>query len=154
NCFPGFTFADTPQTPTTSAPNRQPVKNPLVLACMRARISQGCRISGRYELESIYALAAAGSPRFAADRFDMPFAGAIGFSHPMYRRTFLQFAAAATGAGADQGPWRAGAAKTDITPKEPIWMAGYGARTHPSEGVRQPLFVKALALEDQTGAKS
>ena len=33
-------------------------------------------------------------------------------------------------------------------------MAGYGARTHPSEGVRQPLFVKALALEDQTGAKS
>jgi neutral ceramidase len=33
-------------------------------------------------------------------------------------------------------------------------MAGYGARTHPSEGVRQPLFVKVLALEDQTGAKS
>lgn len=33
-------------------------------------------------------------------------------------------------------------------------MAGYGARTRPSEGVRQALFVKALALEDQTGAKS
>ena len=70
------------------------------------------------------------------------------------RRTFLQLAAAATCAGADQAAWRAGAAKTDITPREPIWMAGYGARTHPSEGVRQPLFVKALALEDQTGAKS
>ncbi len=73
----------------------------------------------------------------------------------MYRRTFLQLAAAAKYAGAaDRPAWRAGTAKTDITPRESIWMAGYGVRTHPSEGVRQPLFVKALALEDQTGAKS
>ncbi len=44
--------------------------------------------------------------------------------------------------------WRAGAAKIDITPSGPIWMAGYAARTHPSEGVLSPLHVKALALED------
>ncbi len=44
--------------------------------------------------------------------------------------------------------WKAGAAKTDITPQGPIWMAGYAARTKPSEGVLLPLHVKALAVED------
>ncbi len=44
--------------------------------------------------------------------------------------------------------WKAGVAKTDITPKGPIWMAGYAARTKPSEGVLLPLHVKALAVED------
>jgi hypothetical protein len=33
-------------------------------------------------------------------------------------------------------------------------MKGYGSRTRPSEGVRQDLFVKALALQDPTGAIS
>ena len=33
-------------------------------------------------------------------------------------------------------------------------MKGYGSRTRPSEGVRQDLFVKALALQDETGATS
>lgn len=32
-------------------------------------------------------------------------------------------------------------------------MAGYAARTKPSEGVAQDLFVKALALEDEAGAR-
>lgn len=45
--------------------------------------------------------------------------------------------------------WKAGVAKTDITPAGPIWMAGYAARTKPSEGVLLPLHVKALAIEDQ-----
>lgn len=45
--------------------------------------------------------------------------------------------------------WKAGVAKTDITPSGPIWMAGYAARTKPSEGVLLPLHVKALAIEDQ-----
>jgi hypothetical protein len=47
--------------------------------------------------------------------------------------------------------WQAGVAKVDITPTESIWLAGYGARTRPSEGVRQHIFVKALALKDDTG---
>jgi hypothetical protein len=47
--------------------------------------------------------------------------------------------------------WQAGVAKVDITPTEPIWLAGYGARTRPSEGVRQHIFVKALALKDDQG---
>ncbi|MCX6614161.1 MAG: hypothetical protein NTW74_25385, partial [Acidobacteria bacterium] len=44
--------------------------------------------------------------------------------------------------------WQAGAAKVDITPEGPIWMAGYAARTKPSEGVLTPLHAKALAIDD------
>jgi hypothetical protein len=50
--------------------------------------------------------------------------------------------------------WMAGVAAVDVTPREPIFMKGYGSRTKPSEGVRQNLFVKALALRDETGATS
>jgi neutral ceramidase len=46
------------------------------------------------------------------------------------------------------GDWRAGVSKIEITPQGPIWMAGYAARTKPSEGVIAPLFAKALAMED------
>src|SRR5262245_1903154 len=48
--------------------------------------------------------------------------------------------------------WKAGVAKTDITPQGSIWLAGFGARTKPSEGVMQRIYVKALALQDETGA--
>lgn len=47
--------------------------------------------------------------------------------------------------------WGAGVARVNITPEEPMWMAGYGFRDHPSEGVRQELWAKAVALEDATG---
>jgi neutral ceramidase len=50
--------------------------------------------------------------------------------------------------------WKAGFAKTNITPDYSIWLAGYGARTKPSEGVLQPIYVKSLALQDETGAVS
>ena len=50
--------------------------------------------------------------------------------------------------------WKAGAAKVDITPHKPIWMAGYGGRTAPSEGVLHPLWVKALAQEDAQGRRA
>lgn len=55
---------------------------------------------------------------------------------------------------AAQSTWHAGVARVDITPKESIWLAGYGARTKPSEGVLQPLYAKALALRDSSGAVS
>ncbi len=48
--------------------------------------------------------------------------------------------------------WQAGTAAVDISPAEPIWLAGYAARTKPSESVRQPIHVKALALKDDVGA--
>lgn len=49
------------------------------------------------------------------------------------------------------GLWRAGAAKVKVTPRESIWLGGYGARTKPSEGVLSDLHASALALEDETG---
>jgi hypothetical protein len=50
--------------------------------------------------------------------------------------------------------WKAGLAKADITPQGSIWLAGFGARTKPSEGVLNPIYVKALALQDDSGAVS
>jgi hypothetical protein len=47
--------------------------------------------------------------------------------------------------------WRAGMARADITPKEPMWMAGYASRNRPSEGAVHELWAKALALQDPTG---
>jgi len=49
---------------------------------------------------------------------------------------------------------RAGVARVDITPPGPIWMAGYAAREKPSEGVIQPLWAKALALDDGQGGRA
>jgi len=50
--------------------------------------------------------------------------------------------------------WQAGSAVVDITPTEPIWLAGYVSRTKPSESVRQPIHAKALALKYDSGATS
>ncbi len=53
-----------------------------------------------------------------------------------------------------QSGWKAGVARADITPAEPIWLAGFGSRQHPSEGIRTHIYTKALALEDERGAVS
>ncbi|MFO0892102.1 MAG: neutral/alkaline non-lysosomal ceramidase N-terminal domain-containing protein [Isosphaeraceae bacterium] len=50
--------------------------------------------------------------------------------------------------------WLAGTARVAITPKEPMWMAGYGSRTKPSEGAVHDLWAKAIALQDPTGQKA
>jgi neutral ceramidase len=65
---------------------------------------------------------------------------------------FLLLASLAVGAQA-QG-WRAGVGRVAITPREPVWMAGFGNRDHPFEGVRTELWAKALALEDEAGKRS
>ncbi len=49
--------------------------------------------------------------------------------------------------------WKAGLARIAITPRGSLWMAGYAARTKPSEGTLQPLYAKALALEDRAGKR-
>ncbi len=51
------------------------------------------------------------------------------------------------------GTWKAGVAKVAITPEESLWMAGYAARDHPSEGVLHDLWSKALAIQDANGKK-
>ncbi|MFK7695138.1 neutral/alkaline non-lysosomal ceramidase N-terminal domain-containing protein [Paenibacillus sp. HJGM_3] len=37
--------------------------------------------------------------------------------------------------------------KADITPQTPVWMAGFGDRTHESEGIHDPIFAKAVLLQ-------
>jgi hypothetical protein len=57
-------------------------------------------------------------------------------------------------AAAPKSPgWKAGVATQIITPGEPMWLAGYGARNKPSEGKVHDLHVKALALQDPAGGK-
>ena len=50
--------------------------------------------------------------------------------------------------------WEAGAARVNINPTEPIWLAGYGGRERPVSEVLHDIHMKALALKDQTGATS
>jgi len=47
--------------------------------------------------------------------------------------------------------WQVGVAKRSITPREPVWMAGYAARNGPSEGVLTDLFVRSMAIKDASG---
>jgi hypothetical protein len=47
--------------------------------------------------------------------------------------------------------FEAGVGRVRITPPTPFWMSGYAARTHPSEGVLQDLWAKALAIRDGEG---
>ena len=51
-------------------------------------------------------------------------------------------------------PWKAGAAKTVITPEHSMWMSGYGGRTKPAQGNEIDLWAKALVLEDAAGRKA
>ena len=44
--------------------------------------------------------------------------------------------------------WKVGVGKADITPTEPVILAGYGSRTKPSEGVDTKLWARALAIGD------
>lgn len=48
---------------------------------------------------------------------------------------------------------KAGLAKVVITPAEPVWLCGYGARTKPAEGKVHDLFAKAVAFEDTAGTR-
>jgi hypothetical protein len=50
--------------------------------------------------------------------------------------------------------FRIGAAKRDITPTEPIRLSGYSSRSKPSDGIDQPIFARAIAVEDSTGVKN
>jgi neutral ceramidase len=76
----------------------------------------------------------------------------------MRRREWLQSMALTpaliglTARGQSATAWKAGVAKTDITPTESIWLAGYGARTKPSEGVLQKIYVKCVALQSAEGS--
>ena len=47
--------------------------------------------------------------------------------------------------------WIMGVGRTKITPKQPMWMSGYGSRDRPADGTLTDLWCKALVLEDGQG---
>jgi neutral ceramidase len=53
----------------------------------------------------------------------------------------------------DTKPWQAGVAKTVITPKQYMWMSGYGSRDKPAQGKVHDLWAKALVLQDANGKR-
>ena len=66
----------------------------------------------------------------------------------------IAFAVSSVVFGAAPGAsWRAGLGREKITPNAGLWMTGYAVRTHPAEGTAQDLWVKALAVQDPSGAR-
>lgn len=65
----------------------------------------------------------------------------------------IAFSFAFVRAEGPQTDWKAGVATAVITPEDSMWMAGYAARTKPSEGKVHDLRAKALALEDGRGTR-
>ncbi len=61
---------------------------------------------------------------------------------------------AAASLAAEQPFWKAGLARTNITPAQPLWMAGYGGRDKPADGKVMDLWIKVLALEDAGGHRA
>src|SRR5436305_12833151 len=59
-------------------------------------------------------------------------------------------AAPAFAADAD---WKAGFGKANITPKQFMWMSGYGSRTAPADGKETDLWAKAMVLHAADGRK-
>lgn len=51
-------------------------------------------------------------------------------------------------------PWRAGVAKVNITPPQPMWMAGYASRNRPADGKLTDLWAKALVLQNPSGSRA
>ena len=48
----------------------------------------------------------------------------------------------------NENDWRFGKAKAKITPKQFMWMSGYGSRNKPADGKLTDLWAKVLVLED------
>jgi hypothetical protein len=67
---------------------------------------------------------------------------------------FVGVSFACTRATAGEVAWKAGTAKAVITPKEPMWMAGYAARTRPADGTLHDLYIRVLAIEDAQGKRA
>lgn len=69
-------------------------------------------------------------------------------SHLLHRPLFAAIPRMKPKHGGKATEWEAGVSKVEITPGEPIWLAGWGSRDRPSQGVSQKIYVKSLALKD------
>lgn len=57
----------------------------------------------------------------------------------------------ARAADGQKASWKAGVGVRNITPKESMWMSGYGSRDRPAEGKLTDLWAKAVVIEDAQG---
>ena len=64
---------------------------------------------------------------------------------------YLMSQSKADSTSVQRAEWKAGVAKTTITPQQPMWMSGYRLRDKPADGKVHDLYAKALVLEDDTG---
>ena len=62
-------------------------------------------------------------------------------------------AASVAGDNKSAAGWKAGVARTVITPETSVWLAGYGSKRAP-DGKLHDLWMKALALEDRSGKQA
>ena len=69
----------------------------------------------------------------------------------VFRGLILIFVTIAAAHARAEG-FRAGVGRADITPTEPVRLGGYAQRVKPCSNVVDHIFVKALALDDGTGA--
>ena len=68
--------------------------------------------------------------------------------HWTIRAVFFGLAMMSLPLQATEATWKAGTARSIITPKKALWMAGYGGRTAPAEGKLHDLMIRVLVLED------
>ncbi len=68
-------------------------------------------------------------------------------------RLFLLLVLWLMGTTARGQSWQVGTARVNITPEQPIQMAGYGSRNHPADGKLTELWGKAVVLDDAAGAR-
>ena len=59
-----------------------------------------------------------------------------------------------TSALAQDASWQAAVSKADITPDEPVFLAGYASRDKPFEEIEARLFAKAIAFTDPQGYRA
>src|SRR5262245_32542506 len=52
-----------------------------------------------------------------------------------------------------EADWKVGVARVKVTPPQPVFMAGYAARSKPYEAIHDDLFAKVLVLQDNAGAR-
>lgn len=63
---------------------------------------------------------------------------------------FCWLSSVAAANSAESG-WKAGFSRMVITPEKPMWLSGYGGRTHASEGKIHDLYARAAAWQDASG---
>ena len=92
--------------------------------------------------------------RRSVTRRDILFRMAATISATAFSGSILgEFAVSVADENKSAADWKAGVARTVITPETSVWLAGYGTKRAP-DGKLHDLWMKALALEDRSGKRA